>query len=178
MNYAAIRDNDIANGEGVRVSLFVSGCLFGCIGCFNQAEQNYEYGKLFTDDIVGQVINMVRKPVISGLSILGGDPLWQGKNGLDKLKRLCDEVHAMEKTVWLWTGFTLEEVFDDDNPHETPRDILLARRELLLNCDVVVDGLFMINLADRKLLWKGSANQRVIDMQKTITQKQIILYNS
>lgn len=190
MNYAAIRNNDIANGEGVRVSLFVSGCNFHCPGCFNPEAQDFDYGKPFTHDTKEQLLEMISSEVISGLSVLGGDPLCQDTYGLMILSRLCRCVHRIGKTVWLWTGYKFEDVMSlhtgvkavDDilgNKISKPGHNVIHRdgqkADLLANCDVVVDGPFMQELADRALKWRGSANQRIIDVKKTLENGKIIL---
>lgn len=169
MNYASIRNYDIANGEGVRVSLFVSGCKFHCPGCFNPEAQDFAYGKPFTHDVKEQLLEMVAEKTISGLSILGGDPLCQDVYGLMLLSRLCRCVHRLGKSVWLWTGYKWEDVVSLDCCYSYHID-------LLTHCDVVVDGTFKQELADRALKWRGSANQRVIDVKKTLETGDIVLY--
>ena len=172
MNYASIRNNDIANGEGVRVSLFVSGCDFHRPACFNPEAQCFEYGERFDSEVAEKIVQMVSEPTISGLSILGGDPLCQSVDGLITLSMLCNRVRFRGKTVWLWTGFTWEDVFSlpcRDTQHQ-------YQKFLIADCNVVVDGPFKQELADRKLVWRGSANQRIIDVQKTIFNNQITLY--
>lgn len=172
MNYAAIRNYDIANGEGVRTSLFVSGCNFHCPGCFNPEAQDFKYGEPFTQAVAEQLIQMVAEPTIAGLSILGGEPLNQGPLGTRFLSALCRHVHEIGKTVWLWTGFVWENVFDPFN-----RDPRASYQQILLsNCDVVVDGQFKQELADRKLVWRGSANQRVIDVQTSLRVGHVVTY--
>lgn len=172
MNYAAIRNYDIANGEGVRTSLFVSGCTNHCPGCFNPEAQDFEYGKLFTSDTLFELSTMLKEPTVSGLSILGGDPMCQNPHGIFYLNELCKITKCMDKTVWLWTGFLWEDLFN--NNHYS--NISIMKQELLMRCDVVIDGPFIEAQADRALNWRGSANQRVIDVQKTIKQGKIILY--
>lgn len=174
MNYASIRNNDIANGEGVRVSLFVSGCNFHCPGCFNQEAQNFQYGKQFDYRTSEKIIEMVSEPTISGLSILGGDPLCQNVDGLITLSSLCNRVRDKGKTVWLWTGFTWEDVFClpcRDTQHQ-------YQKFLVTDCNVVVDGQFKQELADRKLVWKGSSNQRVIDVQASLRAGSVVIYQT
>ena len=173
MNYASIRNNDIANGEGVRVSLFVSGCDFHCPGCFNPEAQDFAYGELYDSDVAEKIAKMVSEPTISGLSILGGDPLCQDVNGLMFLSQLCSYVHQIGKTVWLWTGFDWEYIF---RRHFSGDGIDAWRQILLANCDVVVDGPFREELADRKLVWRGSANQRVIDVAASIRECSVVKY--
>lgn len=172
MNYAAIRNHDIANGEGVRTSLFVSGCNFHCHGCFNPEAQDFKYGKRFNSETVEEIMVMVSESTISGLSILGGDPLCQDVDGLITLSSLCQWVRYNGKTVWLWTGFVWEDIFSlpcRDVQHQ-------YQKFLVADCDVVVDGPFKQELADRALKWRGSANQRIIDVKSTLEKGNLILY--
>lgn len=111
MNYAAIHNHDIANGEGVRTSLFVSGCTNHCPGCFNPEEQDFSFGKPYTDQTEQKILSLITDPIISGLSILGGDPLCQDIYGLGQLIALCRKTHMIGKNVWLWTGFEWEHIF-------------------------------------------------------------------
>lgn len=174
MRYASIRNNDIANGEGVRVSLFVSGCDFHCPGCFNPEAQSFEYGEKFDSEVAERIMKMVSEPTISGLSILGGDPLCQDVAGLITLSMLCNRVRYRGKTVWLWTGFTWEDVFAlpcRDTQHQ-------YQKFLVADCNVVVDGPFKQELADRKLVWRGSANQRVIDVQASLWAGSVVTYQN
>lgn len=172
MNYATIRNYDIANGEGVLTSLFVSGCNFHCPGCFNPEAQNFEYGERFTWETAEKIMTMISDSTISGLSILGGDPLCQDADGMMALSTLCRRVQDRGKTVWLWTGFLWEDVFAlpcRDLQHQ-------YQKFLLADCNIVVDGPFKQELADRKLVWRGSENQRIIDVQRTLSDGQITLY--
>ena len=166
MNYAGMYYVDLANGPGLRVSLFVSGCRFGCKNCFNPEAQNYNYGQPYTQTTHNRLISLVDKPYISGLSILGGDALWQSDDDIWALCRLVDDVHKLGKTVWLWTGFRYETVMEDYND---------ARRDLLAMCDIVVDGQYVDELRDLNIVWKGSSNQRVIDVKKSLEAHKIIL---
>lgn len=169
MNYASIRKMDITNGEGIRVSLFVSGCQFHCKNCFNQETWDYNYGKEYTQETQNKILSLICKPHIKGLSILGGDPLWQTSDGVSSLISLCDEVHKLNKNVWLWTGFVWEEVFNSDKGYQ---------KELLKHCDVVVDGPFIEEKKDLSLKWKGSSNQRVIDVPKTLEKGEVVLWDN
>lgn len=174
MNYASIRNNDIANGEGVRVSLFVSGCDFHCPGCFNPEAQNFEYGERFDSEVAERIVQMVSEPTISGLSILGGDPLCQSVDGLMTLSMLCNRVRFRGKTVWLWTGFAWEDIFSlpcRDTQH-------LYQKFLVDYCNVIVEGPFRQELADRKLVWRGSANQRVIDVRASLKAGHVVTYQN
>lgn len=167
MNYAEIKNCDIANGEGVRVSLFVSGCTHHCPGCFNQDAQNFRFGRPYTAETEQAVIELLKPSYISGLSILGGDPLCQDDMGLITLNFLARKVHTLGKTVWLWTGEIWEDI---DFKNYSLKSLLLSA------CDIVVDGPFIEAQKDLSLVWKGSANQRVIDARKSIASNKVILY--
>lgn len=168
MNYSQLIACDTANGEGVRTSLFVSGCTNHCPGCFNQEAQNFSYGKLYTQDTENILLDCVKQPYISGLSILGGDPLCQDDMGLITLNFLTHKVHSLGKTVWLWTGFKWEDFNFTNN---------FSLQSLLLSaCDVVVDGPFIEAEKDLTLAFRGSRNQRVINVCKTLEKGEIILY--
>ena len=168
MNYSQLIACDTANGEGVRTSLFVSGCTNHCPGCFNQEAQDFNYGKLYTQDTEDILLDCIKQPYISGLSILGGDPLCQDDMGLITLNFLAHKVHSLGKTVWLWTGFKWEDFNFTNN---------FSLQSLLLSaCDVVVDGPFVEAEKDLSLAFRGSRNQRIIDVRKTLGKGEIILY--
>ncbi len=168
MNYSQLIACDTANGEGVRTSLFVSGCTNHCPGCFNQEAQDFNYGKLYTQDTENILLDCVKQPYISGLSILGGDPLCQDDMGLITLNFLAHKVHSLGKTVWLWTGFKWEDFNFTNN---------FSLQSLLLSaCDVVVDGPFIEAEKDLTLAFRGSRNQRIIDVRETLGKGEIILY--
>ena len=168
MNYSQLIACDTANGEGVRTSLFVSGCTNHCPGCFNQEAQDFNYGKLYTQDTENILLDCIKQPYISGLSILGGDPLCQDDMGLITLNFLAHKVHSLGKTVWLWTGFKWENFNFTNN---------FSLQSLLLSaCDVVVDGPFIEAEKDLSLAFRGSRNQRIIDVRKTLEKGEIILY--
>ena len=168
MNYGRIIKYDVANGEGVRTSLFVSGCTNHCPGCFNQEAQDFNYGKLYTQDTENILLDCIKQPYISGLSILGGDPLCQDDMGLITLNFLARKVHSLGKTVWLWTGFKWEDFNFTNN---------FSLQSLLLSaCDVVVDGPFIEAEKDLSLAFRGSRNQRIINVRETLGKGEIILY--
>lgn len=179
MNYGNIKFYDIANGEGIRVSLFVSGCKFCCKDCFNSEAWDFDYGKEFDYKAVMTIREGLEKPYIKGLSILGGDPLWQSLSGLYDLIHLCEDVHILyKKDIWMWSGFTFDTIFKSKvYANETDKDTLLAQRKLISSCDVFVDGPFKVEQKDLTLKWKGSSNQRVIDVKKTLNNNlNVILY--
>ena len=168
MNYSQLIACDTANGEGIRTSLFVSGCTNHCPGCFNQEAQDFNYGKLYTQDTENILLDCIKQPYISGLSILGGDPLCQDDMGLITLNFLAHKVHSLGKTVWLWTGFKWEDFNFTNN---------FSLQSLLLSaCDVVVDGPFVEAEKDLTLAFRGSRNQRIIDVRETLGKGEIILY--
>lgn len=187
MNYAKIIPCDLANGKGVRVSLFVSGCQFHCSECFNAEAQSYDYGEPYTDFTEKKLLNLLSLSTVDGLSILGGDPLWQDIDGIIRLQRLADYAyHKLGKSVWIWTGFKLEDIISaKEEAHKkmlfqlddkTRLDI--ARYNLIASCDVVIDGQFINELKDLSLPFRGSSNQRIIDVQKSIKNNEVILYES
>lgn len=152
MRYNTIRQLDIANGPGCRVSLFVQGCSFNCPGCFNTVAKDFDGGKEFTEQTLQLLLELAEPDHISGLSILGGEPLHpRNREEVLKLVRKFKEVYP-NKSIWLWTGYTFEEVTD-----------LVSGSGV----DVVVDGQFVEELKDLRLKYRGSSNQRVIDVAKS-----------
>lgn len=166
MNYAKIKHYDIVNGEGVRTSLFVSGCQFHCKDCFNPETWNFNYGKPYTQKTTDHILSTLKPPYIDGLSILGGDPLWQDEEGTSQLIDLVKQVKSIGKTVWIWSGFTWEQL----------PALSQSKQNLVQLCDVMIDGLYNNILRDLRLKWRGSSNQRVIDIQKTLNRQKVVLY--
>ena len=149
MRYNIIRQLDIANGPGCRVSLFVQGCSFNCPGCFNAVAKDFEGGTEFTAQTLDLILELLKPKHISGLSILGGEPLHpQNRAAVLELTKKVKQVYP-EKNIWLWTGYLWEEVRDD----------LLGS-----GVDVLVDGKFVEELKDLRLKYRGSSNQRVIEL--------------
>lgn len=173
MNYSKINLFDIANGKGIRVSLFLSGCKFNCEGCFNQEQQNFNYGKLFTKKEEELILNRLKDSRFAGLSLLGGDPLCQNNQGLIQLLELCKKVHELGKDIWLWSGFTWKEIFNDN----IIDDSCFLKQDIVKQSDIFVDGRFILHQKDLDLAWKGSTNQRVIDVKKSLDKNEIVLYN-
>lgn len=176
MNYGNIKFYDIANGEGIRTSLFVSGCTNHCQGCFNKEAQDFNYGQLYTPHTEQLILNHLSKPYIAGLSILGGDPMCQDYNGLITLTALAQKVRDIGKTVWLWTGLTYENIFLSKDKREWATIIEYMRQCLFMVCNVVVDGPFIEAQKDLTLAFRGSSNQRIIDVPKTIQAGKVVLY--
>ena len=161
MNYSSIRQLDIANGPGCRVSIFVSGCEHQCKNCFNPETWNFDHGKEFTEDTIQMLLDFARPEYISGLSILGGEPLHpSNRSAVLKLVKHFKAEYP-DKTVWLWTGYLWEDVVS-----------ALADSEI----DVVVDGRFVEDLKDLRLKYRGSTNQRIIDVQASIENNTVISY--
>ena len=161
MNYADIKKVDVANGEGVRVSLFVSGCTHQCKGCFNKEAWDFNYGKPFTQETIDKVINYLDNPYISGLTILGGEPLeHENQKGLLPLLKKVKEKFP-EKNVWCYTGYRYDKDIMEKmykNWKETP--------EMLSYIDVLVDGEFEEDKKDITLKFRGSSNQRIINLKE------------
>lgn len=175
MNYAKIIPFDLANGNGIRIALFVSGCNSHCPGCFNPELQDFIAGKEFSESTKERALSLLSNPYVAGLSILGGDPLWQDEQGLNELIDLVHQVKDLGKTVWLWSGLTWETVMKASG--ETSIEARL-RQQLVESCDVFVDGPFVESLKDLRLKWRGSSNQRVIDVQKSLKDGKVVLYES
>ncbi len=159
MNYAEIKECDIANGAGVRTSLFVSGCRHGCPGCFNEVAWSFAAGKPFTREVEDHIIDSLRTPYVDGLSLLGGEPLEPENQAV--LAPFVERVRAEvpSKDIWLWTGFTWEDLMGGECRACT------ADLDRILSClHVLVDGPFVEEQKDITLRFRGSANQRIIDV--------------
>ncbi|MDO4710339.1 MAG: anaerobic ribonucleoside-triphosphate reductase activating protein [Peptostreptococcaceae bacterium] len=154
MRYGQIRRFDIANGEGIRTSIFVTGCTHDCKGCFNKEYQDFQAGELWTDRETDRVIGYLKDPVIKGLSLLGGEPFQNAcelAEVLRAIKKECD------KDIWVYSGYTYEQICADNK-----------MRALLELCDVLVDGLFVEEKKDLRLRFRGSSNQRVLDIHRSL----------
>ncbi len=171
MNYGEIKNFDIANGEGVRVSLFVSGCTHHCKNCFNPDTWNFDFGKPFTKETEDYIIECLKPDYIDGLSLLGGEPFEPQNQGtlLTLLRRVHNEFP--KKTVWCYTGYLL-----DDELLSESRARCEHTDEMLSMIDVLVDGEFVQELYDISLSFRGSSNQRIIDVKKSLETGQITPY--
>ncbi len=170
MNYADIKKYDIANGVGVRVSLFVSGCRHHCKGCFNSEAWDFSYGKPFTDETIDEIMSAVNKDYIRGLSLLGGEPL--DPDNRSEVLRLLQIFRARfpEKTVWCYSGY----FFDTELlPQIDAGDATLL--QLLELVDVLVDGRFVEAQKDLDLRFRGSSNQRILDVPRSLQQRRPVL---
>lgn len=155
---------DIADGIGVRVGVFLSGCPHHCPGCFNQEAWDYDYGRPITDATIAHVTALLGRPFIDGLSLLGGEPL--APNNAAASLSFVRAAKALHKSVWIYTGYAWEELPKIIDPYNT----------ILHLTDVLVDGRFDQALADKTLLFRGSSNQRLIDVPQTLKQGHVILW--
>ena len=168
MNYATIKNCDIANGPGVRVSLFVSGCTHRCPGCFNEVAWDFDYGEPFTEAVMDRILDMLRPSYVWGLTLLGGEPFEPQNQGavVELLRRIKKEMP--EKSIWAFSGY----LFD--------KDILSGRlgdtSEYLSYLDVLVDGPFILAKKNLSLRFRGSENQRIIDVPASLKAGEVILW--
>lgn len=161
MYYGQIFDCDIANGPGLRVTLFVSGCTHHCKGCFNRETWDFEYGQPFNKTALNRVMTLLSRPYITGLTLLGGEPMEpEHQRGLLPLLRRV-KAEMPEKSIWAYSGYTYEEL-------ERPPCRCDVTREVLEALDVLVDGPFVEKLKDITLDFRGSSNQRILDMPATL----------
>lgn len=161
MNYGAIKHLDIANGPGVRVSLFVSGCRNHCDGCFQPETWNFDYGQKFTNETMQELLTLLDDPHVAGLSILGGDPMeWENRNDVCKICQYVQHIYPV-KNIWLWTGYLWEDI---------------KHLPVFKYVDVVVDGPFIKEQKNLCLAYRGSENQRVIDVQKSLASGKVVLW--
>lgn len=171
MNYATIKNCDIANGPGVRVSLFVSGCTHHCKGCFNEIAWDFEYGQPFTQQTIEQILEMLKPDYIKGITLLGGEPFEpQNQPALVELLRQVKAVYP-EKSIWAYSGYLLD------------RDMLSGRlgdsaitREFLGYLDVLVDGPFIQEQKNLSLRFRGSSNQRLIHVPSSLERGEVVLW--
>ena len=161
MNYLEITKDDLLNGEGVRVTLWVSGCNHHCKNCHNPETWNAKEGKLFDHKAIQEISDELLKPYIAGLTLTGGDPLYP--NNRETIGDLIKEVKrkSPNKNIWLWTGYKWNEI---------------KNLPFIKYIDVLVDGEFIQNLHSPNLMWRGSSNQNVIDVKKSLEQDKVVLY--
>ena len=161
MKYNKIRKMDIANGPGVRVSIFFQGCIFHCKNCFNPETWDFDGGLEFTDDTIDEILKICEPDHITGLSILGGEPMHPNNiEGTIKLAKAFKEKYP-NKNIWAWSGFLFDHI---------------CNKEIFKYLDVLVDGQFVDEKRNPNLKWRGSSNQRVIDVQKSLKKNKVILF--
>lgn len=161
MNYAQLRKYDVANGPAIRVTLFVSGCRHNCPNCFNQEYQKFKFGNELTQDTEDEIISYLKDPVVKGFSLLGGEPLQQPPYTLYRLLRRIKE--ETNQNIWVWTGYEYENIPKSHLP-------------LLEYIDVLVDGKFIESQKNLKLRFRGSENQRIIDVKETLATGKVKLF--
>ena len=161
MRYNLIRKMDISDGPGVRVSVFLQGCEFHCKNCFNPETWNFDGGKEFTDEHIDEIMKLCGASYIKGLSILGGEPLHpRNIEATTKIAKAFKEKYP-NKDLWVWSGF----IFDEN----------MRKKEVFKYIDTLVDGQYVDGLHNPTLKWRGSSNQRVIDVQKSLKENKVIL---
>ncbi|WP_276861887.1 anaerobic ribonucleoside-triphosphate reductase activating protein [Anaerococcus tetradius] len=163
MRYGQIRKYDIANGPGIRTSFFLTGCDRNCKNCFNREYMDFNFGKIWDEEALKEVLSYLKLDQIEGLTILGGEPL---ENPLGLLQALKDIRKEIDKSIWLYSGFKYEVLYN-----------INIAREILKLVDVLVDGEFVEELKDLSLDFRGSSNQRIIDVKASLNKNKIILMN-
>lgn len=172
MHYSVIKNCDIANGSGVRVSLFVSGCTNHCKNCFQPETWDFCYGNEFTEETIEEIIGLLDKSYVNGLTVLGGEPMEpENQRGVLPLIKAV-RTRLPEKNIWMYTGFTYELLHEEGSHCRCE-----VTDELLSMVDVLVDGRFVEELKDISLKFRGSSNQRLIDVQASLTQGEVVLWD-
>lgn len=180
MNYSGISECDVLNGTGFRVVLFVSGCSHRCYNCQNPKTWDKNFGHPFTEKTRQYIFNCLDKDYIDGITITGGDPLHE--NNLNEVFKLVQEIRNSfsEKTIWLYTGYTWEQLVYSRMPSGVGKEKEFLhwnqRNEIISNVDVLVDGEYIDEQKDLTLKWRGSKNQRVIDVKQSLAQNKMVLY--
>ncbi len=163
MNFAQIRKYDVANGPGIRTTIFVTGCTHKCPNCFNEEYQDFNFGNPWTHKETDEVIEDLKLDEVKGLTVLGGEPF---QNEVDLLQVLRDIKKEVQKEIWIFSGYTYEEILKDQD-----------KKKLLEECDVLVDGRFVEALKDLSLRFRGSSNQRIIDIKKSLEANEVVLFD-
>lgn len=187
MNYLKIEHDDVCNGIGIRCTIWFTGCSHKCAGCFNKETWDENSGIEFDIEAKKELFDELSKDYISGITFSGGDPLHE--NNIIEVNNIIQEIKKQfpNKTIWLYTGYTWEELFPTVIPTVTldcldidrfmrQQIIKFVRQQIIKSCNVVIDGPYIDNLRDITLKWRGSSNQRVIDVQKTLQNGEIVLW--
>ncbi|MCQ9209492.1 anaerobic ribonucleoside-triphosphate reductase activating protein [Granulicatella seriolae] len=162
---ASYKPYNFVDGQGVRCSLYVSGCLFACKGCYNKIAQNFNYGSPYTKELEETILTDLSANYCQGLTLLGGEPFLNTKVCLSLVKAIRERF-GHSKDIWSWTGYTWEELMLESND----------KLELLSHIDILVDGRFDISKKDLTLQFRGSSNQRIIDVQESLAQGQVVIW--
>lgn len=195
IRYAQIRSLDLSNGEGVGIALFVQGCHFHCPNCFNPGTWDFDGGKEWTEEVKNKFLELANRPYIKRISILGGEPL--AEENLDDVLDLVNKIRlsSPKKSIWLYSGYTWKEIFDREICYDTIEEIMkeenynfsttqerynnsnfMKRCRITGLCDVLVDGRYVDSQRDITLPYRGSKNQRIIDIRKSLKSKEVILW--
>ena len=179
MNYHNIKTDDMLNGDGLRVTLFISGCKCRCNNCHNPQAWNFDSGIPFTEETVQEILSELAKPYISGLTLSGGHPLEtmnvEGFNGIAQLVQRVKKEYP-NKTIWVYSGWTWEEILKQDIIYENYEINVWSALDVLKYCDVLVDGRYVEELRDVTYPFAGSRNQRIIDIKKSLAENKVVLW--
>ncbi len=171
MNYADIKEFDVANGPGVRISLFVSGCTHHCKGCFNEVAWDFDYGTPFTEETVDKILELLKPDYVAGLTILGGEPFEpENQKAVLALVKRVREVYP-GKSIWCYSGYDFEKDMLGTMSKNYPETLKLLQR-----LDILVDGKFELEKKDLGLRFRGSSNQRIIKVPESLQQHKIVLW--
>ena len=176
IRYAQIRSLDLSNGEGVGVALFVQGCHFHCPNCFNPETWDFNGGKEWTEEVKNKFLELANRPYIKRISILGGEPL--AEENIDGVLDLVNRIRLLspQKSIWLYTGYDFVDILKDAAEKKDKESLM--RFMILKNVDILVDGKFIEFMRDITLPYKGSKNQRLIDIQKSLQKGEIVLWQT
>lgn len=186
IRYAQIRNLDLSNGEGVGVALFVQGCHFHCKNCFNPGTWDFNNGKEWTEEVKNKFLELAKRPYIKRNSILGGEPL--AEENLDDVLDLVNEIRlsSPQKSIWFYTGYTWESIWNcgihgtdlHGKPWNSYSILQIRWQEIVKQCDVLVDGQYIDSQRDISLAYRGSSNQRLIDVQQSLQKGAIVLWQT
>lgn len=169
---------DISNGEGVGVALFVQGCHFYCPNCFNSETWDFNGGKEWTEEVKNKFLELANRPYIKRISILGGEPL--AKENIDDVFDLVNEIRlsSPQKSIWLYTGYEFNEIFGKNQFEDLGNGYCRWNKRAIIvaKCNVLIDGRYIDSQRDISLKWRGSKNQKVIDIKKSLKQGEIVLW--
>lgn len=176
MNYHNITTDDMLNGDGLRIVLWVSGCSIHCFNCQNPQTHSFDSGIPFSNETMQEILDNLSQPYISGLTFSGGHPLEpQNLETVYKIVKMVKEKFP-NKSIWLYTGYTWEEIFDKEEKYENLEVNGVSPLDVVKYCDVLVDGRYEDDKRDISLAWRGSSNQRCISVQESLEQGKVILY--
>lgn len=176
MNYHNIKTDDMLNGDGLRVTCWVSGCRVDCYNCYNPQTWDFNSGIPFTEDTMQEILEDLSKPYIKGLTLSGGHPL--DPHNLPEVYEIVKRVKSEfpNKDIWLYTGYTWEQIIEIDKSYEDHEVNSPSPLDVIKFCDILVDGAYVDELRDISLPFRGSSNQRIIDVQKSLEQNKVVLW--